>query len=55
MIKKLLLFLVLSNTAMAGYDEYKVNDFINFMHSKHSYSKEHLRLLFNEIKVIPML
>ena len=55
MIKKLLLVLVLSNTAIAGYDEYEVNDFINFMHAKHSYSKEHLKLLFNEIKTEPRI
>ena len=50
MIKRLLLFLVLSNTTMASYDQYEVNNFINLMHTKHSYSKEHLKLLFNEIK-----
>ena len=55
MIKKLLLFLVLSNTAMAGYDQHEVNDFINFMSSKHSYSKEHLKLLFDEIKIEPRI
>jgi membrane-bound lytic murein transglycosylase B len=55
MIKKLLLFLVLSNTAMANYDQHEVNNFIDFMNSKHSYSKEHLKLLFNEIKVEPRI
>ena len=31
MIKGLLFFLVLSNTAMASYDQYEVNDFINLI------------------------
>jgi membrane-bound lytic murein transglycosylase B len=55
MIKGLLFFLVLSNTAMASYDQYEVNDFINFMYTKHSYNKEHLKLLFNEIKAEPRI
>jgi membrane-bound lytic murein transglycosylase B len=55
MIKGLLFFLVLSNTAMANYDQYEVNDFINFMYTKHSYNKEHLKLLFNEIKAEPRI
>ena len=55
MIKGLLFFLVLSNTAMANYDQHEVNDFINFMYTKHSYNKEHLKLLFNEIKAEPRI
>ena len=55
MIKGLLIFLVLSSTAMASYDQYKVNNFIDFMNSKHSYSKENLKILFNEIKAEPRI
>ena len=55
MIKGLLIFLVLSSTAMASYDQYKVNNFIDFMHSEHSYSKENLKILFNEIKAEPRI
>ena len=55
MIKKLLLFLVLSNTAMANYDQHEVTNFISFMNSEHSYSKEHLKILFNEIKTEPRI
>ena len=55
MIKKLLLFLILSNTAMADYSQNEVKDFISFMHTKHSYSKENLKELFNEIKIEPRI
>tara|TARA_Y100000389_G_scaffold142417_1_gene140434 strand:- start:4849 stop:5877 length:1029 start_codon:yes stop_codon:yes gene_type:complete len=55
MIKGLLIFLVLSSTAMASYDQYKVNNFIDFMYSEHSYSKENLKILFNEIKAEPRI
>ena len=55
MIKKILLFLVLSNTVMADYSQNEVEVFISFMHTKHSYSKEHLQELFNEIKIEPRI
>ena len=55
MIKKFLLLLILSNIAMAGYKHSEVDDFISYMHEKHTYDKESLRVLFSEIKSQPRI